>query len=93
MSGRWASSNRRSQLPADWPKLRQQVKHRAGNRCEARAHVPDCDGLGAECDHVNGRDDHSLANLQWLSTPCHKAKTQADKPSHKRPAPQHPGVI
>ena len=93
MSGRWATSDRRSRLPNDWPKRVAQTKARAKGKCQAVTHEPECDGIGRECDHIRAGDDHSLANLQWLSTPCHKAKTQADKPSHKRPAPQHPGVI
>ena len=97
MSGRWASSDRRSRLPADWPKRVAEVKARAHGKCQAHVHELDCDGVGRECDHVENGDDHSLANLQWLSIPCHKAKTQreaqAARPTRARPQPRHPGVI
>lgn len=89
----WETSNRRAELPPDWLRLRVLVRDRAGGRCEAKAHEPECDGIGTDCDHIGDRNDHSLANLQWLSRPCHKAKTQADKPTRKRPRPTHPGEI
>jgi 5-methylcytosine-specific restriction enzyme A len=89
----WATSNRKAELPRDWHKIRQQVKRRACGRCQAATHVPDCDGIGTDCDHVGDPHDHSPDNLQWLSRPCHQAKTAADKPQRKRPAPAHPGVI
>lgn len=97
MSGRWSSSNRRAQLPTDWAKRRAQVKARAHGRCQAEQHVDTCDGIGTDCDHIADPNDHSLDNLQWLSGPCHKAKTQAEaqaaKPKRKRPAEPHPGRL
>ena len=97
MSGRWTSSNRRAELPPDWSRRRQAVKARAGGRCEAERHVPECDGIGTDCDHVGDAHDHSLANLQWLSSPCHKAKTQREaqeaRPKRQREPEPHPGRL
>ncbi len=96
----WSSSDRRSRLPSDWPKRRAKVKARANGACEAKVHEPECNGIGSECDHVQPGDDHSLSNLQWLSAPCHKAKTKgesqagAKQSARRRPRDeQHPGVI
>lgn len=95
MSG-WANANRRSRLPADWAKRVAATKRRARGRCQAEVHVIECSGIGAECDHIKQGDDHSPANLQWLSTPCHAAKTRADNHSSKRltlPDERHPGML
>lgn len=96
----WSTSDRRQRLPKDWPKRRAAVRRRACGRCEGvslhgepRWHDTDCDGIGTECDHVKRGDDHSLGNLQWLSTPCHKAKTKAEGPTRKRPTERHPGLL
>lgn len=100
MSGKWAGSTRRARLPKDWPARREATQQRAGGRCEGislrgepRWHTDECNGIGAECDHDKRGDDHDLGNLRWLSVPCHKRKTQAERPQRKRPAPTHPGVI
>lgn len=96
MSG-WANSTRRQRLPADWETRRAKVKHRARGMCQAKQHVPECDGYGNECDHIISGDDHSLANLQWLSTPCHKAKTEAENAarvtSRRLPREAHPSGL
>lgn len=78
MTGRWASSNRRSRLPADWAQRVAHTRDRAHGLCEAEKHEPECGGVGAQCDHHIPGDDHSLENLRWLSDPCHRAKTQAE---------------
>jgi 5-methylcytosine-specific restriction endonuclease McrA len=97
----WSSSDRASRLPKDWPQRRRRVKRRANGKCEAATHVRQCNGVGRECDHIINNDDHSLANLQWLSEACHKAKTAADnardraarKAMTKRPTERHPGQL
>lgn len=95
----WTTSDRRFRLPRNWPELKRKVKHRARGLCEAERHHPDCDGIGTDCDHVVQGDDHSLTNLQWLSAPCHRAKTndenaarnRANAALRRRPTEQHPG--
>ena len=71
----WDTSTRRARLPADWPTRVREAKRLAGGVCQARTHELSCRGQGAECDHITPGDDHRQANLQWLSTPCHLAKT------------------
>ncbi len=97
----WSTSTRSKRLPSDWAKRREAVKRRARNRCEAQVHARGCPGAGTECDHIIEGDDHSLENLQWLSTECHKAKTQAEAASRNRamaamrvrPQGKHPGAL
>lgn len=97
----WATSTRAKRLPKNWPQLKAQVKKRAKGRCEASPHEPDCPGVGAECDHRVPGDDHSLSNLQWLSSQCHKAKTTRENAEanrwragiRRRPEERHPGRL
>lgn len=95
----WSTSDRRFRLPRNWPQLKKQVKTRANGKCEASPHDRRCDGIGTDCDHIVQGDDHSLDNLQWLSGPCHRAKTareSADRNRERaelrhRPTERHPG--
>jgi len=97
----WNSSNRGSRLPDDWPERRAKVRGRAHGLCQAKQHVPECDGIGTDCDHIIAGDDHSLDNLQWLSHPCHKAKTEREnaernakrKRMRKHPEERFPGLL
>lgn len=104
MTGRWASSSRSARLPANWQKLRGNVKRRAGGQCEAVEFGRRCAEPGTDCDHVIPNDDHDLANLQWLCGAHHKAKTaresaaaarvaRASRPGRRRPREPHPGLI
>jgi len=96
----WETSTRAKRLPKNWPQLKAATKKRARGKCEAATHVPECTGIGAECDHRDRGDDHSLANLQWLSTPCHKAKSSQENAEANRrragmrlrPQERHPGL-
>lgn len=96
MSG-WSTSDRRARLPRDWPKRVAATRERAGGKCEGISlngepqwHDSKCDGIGRECDHDKRGDDHSLPNLRWLSTPCHKTKTNGEKPRRQRHPRVHP---
>ena len=109
MSGKWASSNRRAELPPDWEQRRQAIKQRAGGRCEAMSqitgdrkeydHGTRCTRKGSECDHVGDKMDHGPANLQWLCWLHHRNRTQkqaADARWQKLPPrreERHPGAI
>lgn len=95
----WHTSDRKDRLPPNWEAIRRQVKTRAKGRCEATEHAKGCGGWGRDADHITPGDNHTLTNLQWLSGPCHRAKTaresaarnQARKQARIRPKEQHPG--
>ena len=97
----WSTSDRHSRLPHDWQAIRRRVRARAHGRCEATVHAPGCDGRGTECDHIIPGDDHSLENLAWLNSYCHKAKTQREAAQNNRamarlrrhPIEKHPGLL
>jgi 5-methylcytosine-specific restriction protein A len=91
----WAGSTRRARLPSDWPARVKKVKQRARGRCEDPFHAVDCDRVGREVDHIKQGDDHSLSNLQLLSTACHARKTRLDngyRAAVQLPAERHPGA-
>ena len=95
----WSTSDRRARLPDNWGQLCRQVKARARGMCEAEQHDPRCDGLGTDNDHIIPGDDHRLENMQWLSGPCHRAKTARESAARnqqsaalkRRPSEPHPG--
>ncbi len=97
----WATSNRRQRLPPNWAAIRAKVKARANGRCEADIHHPDCNGHGTDADHITPGDNHAMWNLQWLSEPCHRAKTAREAAARnrtraamrKRKPEPHPGGI
>ncbi len=100
MTGRWVSSTRKARLPRNWAQLVAATRARAGGRCEAAEHVSDCTGIGTDCDHISRGDDHRMTNLQWLSRPCHDAKThrealeaiRARTALARHPRERHPGL-
>lgn len=65
----WAGSNRRSELPRNWNKLRRRALRR-DPLCRACGMAP-----ATEVDHIADRFDHRLSNLQGLCARCHREKT------------------
>jgi hypothetical protein len=100
MSGKWAGSRRREELPPDWPQIREQVKVRDGYRCKATLRDDSrCPEPGTDVDHIGDRNDHTLPNLQLLCSWHHDRKSAAQgnaarpkPPPLRRPAEKHPGM-
>ncbi|QDQ14331.1 HNH endonuclease [Streptomyces spectabilis] len=75
----WESSNRRSELPANWEALRARVLRRDKGACQGVLMEGGlCGHPGTEVDHVRPGTDHSMSNLQLLCAWHHKRKTQAE---------------
>ncbi|MDX2528043.1 HNH endonuclease [Streptomyces europaeiscabiei] len=96
MSGGWADSNRRNELPADWyTGIRPAILERDGHRCQA------CGDHATDVDHIGDKHDHRPDNLQALCGWCHKRKTSAQgnqSPNRQqitetRQREQHPGLM
>lgn len=69
----WQGSTRRSRLPKNWPTLRRKV-------LAAQPTCAHCHKLPAtDVDHIVAGDNHDLANLQGLCSPCHTRKTVAER--------------
>lgn len=95
-------SNRQSELPADWPRIRKGVLARDGGRCVWR--LPSgkrCPRVATDVDHINSPDDHRRSNLRGLCAHHHKKRTSLQGRMEKakrwakapRPAEDEPGRL
>lgn len=96
----WGTSNRRSQLPANWGQLRLLVFQRDNWTCVDCGHR-DITGATLECDHTGDRNDHRLTVLitrcgRYSPNNCHGRKSSAEghaaRPQARRPKARHPGL-
>lgn len=94
-NGQWRGSTRRTRLPPNWrTEIRPAVFDTYGTQCHK------CGNDATDVDHLQPGDDHSIANLRPICTPCHAAKSsreggqaaQAARPKRTRPAEPHPGM-
>lgn len=99
MSGHWAGSQRRHQLPDDWPTRRAAVLDRDEHRCRWREDGTVCGKRATDVDHIRRGNDHSYANLQALCAEHHAIKSSREgtearwQARMRRPAERHPGLI
>jgi len=97
----WATSTRRSRLPADWSTRRIRVLRRDAYKCRARNEDESlCLAPARDVDHIERGDDHDYANLQALCVWHHARKTAAEgaaarlpRPSQRREPQRHPGLV
>ncbi|MFF1756142.1 HNH endonuclease [Streptomyces sp. NPDC058266] len=99
MSGGWAGSDRRTELPPDWPQRRADVLDRDGHRCRWRTNGIACGKHATDVDHIKPGNDHRPENLQALCTDHHAIKSSREGNAarwavrRQRPAERHPGLI
>lgn len=105
MSGRWAGSGRRRQLPQDWPQTRRRILRRDGYRCtEILDGGRRCGRRANHVDHVvphhlGGSDDDE--NLASLCATHHGVKSSREgidaarvaRARAKRAPVKHPGLV
>lgn len=81
----WDSSNRKSELPADWPQRRRRVGDRDGWRCQwPRTGRGICGSPARDCDHREGSHDHRDEALWMLCRFHHNRKTQGESAEARR---------
>lgn len=102
MSGGWADSTRRQELPSDWPDRRETALQRDGYRCTQplRDGGGRCPAPATDVDHIKHGNDHSLANLASLCSWHHNQKSAREgqaartpPPPLRRPPERHPGLL
>lgn len=101
----WQGSDRRSRLPADWPKRRLRVLRRDGGQCTALTEAGGrCDSTATDVDHIRPGDDHSDSNLTSLCSYHHRIKSSREGAAAKharrrkiagrfKRTEQHPGLL
>jgi 5-methylcytosine-specific restriction protein A len=83
----WQDSTRAKDLPKGWDTLRLRVLERDHYRC--RIQDPRCClGTADEVDHIDGRHDHRMINLQSVCHPCHLVKTQREASAARTARPR-----
>ena len=92
--------DRAERLPVDWRQRRLVVLERDGHRCTVTMRDGTrCTDRATEVDHIVAGDDHDLSNLRAICHWHHARKSSAEgnaarrRPSTKRPAEAHPGLI
>ncbi|RRQ79390.1 HNH endonuclease [Streptomyces griseofuscus] len=100
MSGGWAGSNRRAELPHDWyTVIRPAVLERDEYRCRARLDGRVCGRPANQVDHIGDKHDHRIEMLQALCARCHAQKSSAQGNAARwtvrmrRPPERHPGLL
>lgn len=101
MSGGWANSERRAELPPDWKTvIRPAVIKRDKGKCRwPRPNGGICGAPGNQVDHKGDRLDHRIEALQLLCERHHNAKSSQQgvearaKVSNRRPKERHPGLL
>lgn len=100
MSGGWAGSNRRYELPANWQtEIRPAILTRDRYRCQWLENGRRCAKWANHVDHIVPGDDHRPENLQALCEPHHLRKSSREGNAARwaeraqRPAERHPGLM
>jgi 5-methylcytosine-specific restriction endonuclease McrA len=72
----WAGSNRRRELPADWPRIRRRILKRDGGRCRSRLDDESrCPAIANQVDHIIPSGSDADENLQSLCAHHHGIKS------------------
>lgn len=104
MARGWNGSNRRHELPKDWPRIRAAVLKRDAHQCQLR--IPGlCTNVATDVDHIGDRNQHLPENLRAACAPCHRRRTgiqggtsagraaRARAAARFRKPERHPGII
>ena len=74
----WETSDRKSRLPGDWIRRRQEVFKIHGRQCYVVEDGHRCTAESTEVDHVSAGDDHSMENLRPICHRHHKGKSSSE---------------
>jgi 5-methylcytosine-specific restriction endonuclease McrA len=72
----WAGSDRRHDLPPNWPSIRRRILRRDGHRCVVRdPYGKRCSEPATDVDHIRPGNDHSDSNLRSVCEWHHDRKS------------------
>lgn len=74
----WSSSQRRQQLPPEWPIIRVRVLKRDGHRCVELVDGKRCTAPATDVDHIRPGNDHRDSNLRSLCSWHHNQKSSRE---------------
>lgn len=95
----WDNSDRRSELPKDWPRRRSFVLLRDEYRCTERDQYDRrCSRFATDVDHIQPGANHDPANLRSVCRHHHNQKSSQEgnaarrRFTKKHPKEKHPGM-
>ncbi|WP_282203877.1 HNH endonuclease [Kitasatospora fiedleri] len=97
----WSTSNRRSELPRDWARIRRRILRRDRGACtNTFSDGRQCEQPATDVDHIVPGNDHSDTNLRSLCGWCHRHKSSSEGGtaagqrvvSSARPPTTHPAL-
>jgi hypothetical protein len=100
VSGGWGGSNRKAELPDNWPQMRLATMVAAGWRCQAiRKDGTRCPKRATDCDHYGDKNDHT--KLRALCGFHHDQRSSRQgvearrelTTGRRRPPERHPGEL
>lgn len=97
----WDTSDRKSELPADWAARRMRVLRRDAYKCRAKdSRGIRCGAPANQVDHISRCANHDEDNLEALCRWHHARKSSAEgnsvhprRPRQAREPEAHPGLL
>lgn len=85
----WETSNRKAELPREWPSIRRRILTRDRYSCRwPMSSGSACGAAANQVDHIERGSDHSDANLRALCRWHHDRKSAQEGVEARKPRPK-----